>query len=235
MKSFVKLLVISILAGALFMSLFLNPSTVHAFYSPMLYGSSSTNFGYLPGGGINPFVGSSLYGGSLLGGSLYGGLYGGYGGSLLGGSLYGGLYGSSLMGGSLYGSSLLGGLYGGDGSLLGGSLYGGLYGGYGGSLLGGSLYGSSLIGGLYGGGSSLLGMGLYGSSNPYSQIMQAYNYLSYCLQFYEIARQTPFYYMQDQTADYIGANLYNYAIHLDVTPQEAILYYIQKNILSPQS
>ena len=212
MKSFAKLLVISILAGALFMSLFFNPSTVQGFYSPMLYGSSLygsglLNYGYLPGGGINPAVGNSLYGGSLYGGlygsSLLGGLYGG---SLLGGSLYGGLYGSSLLGGSLLGMGLYGGLYG-----------------------------SSLLGGLYGGGGSLLGMGLYGSSNPYSQILQAYNYLSYCLQFYEIARQTPFFYMQDQTADYIGANLYNYAIHLDVTPQEAILYYIQENILSPQT
>ena len=90
-----------------------------------------------------------------------------------------------------------------------------------GSLYGGDYYGS-----------------LFSPVNYYNplltQIMEIYNYLDYCLHFYEIARQTPFFYLYDQNADYIGANLYNYSQNLGVPPQVAIIYFIQENFLSPQ-
>ena len=101
---------------------------------------------------------------------------------------------------------------------------------------------------LIGGGSFLGGnyynplfspLSLYTSPYYYSlllrQVYEIYSYLNYCLRFYEIARQTPFFYLYDQVADYIGANLYNYARKLGVSPQEAIIYFIRENFLSPQS
>jgi len=92
------------------------------------------------------------------------------------------------------------------------------------------LFGSPYGGGYYG--------SLFSPVNCYNplltQIMDIYNYLDYCLHFYAIARQTPFFYLYDQNADYIGANLYNYSQNLGVPPQVAIIYFIQENFLSPQ-
>ncbi|MCL6582369.1 MAG: hypothetical protein K6U11_01905 [bacterium] len=81
----------------------------------------------------------------------------------------------------------------------------------------------------------------YSSTNPYNiyhslmEICALYDYLNYALHFYELASQTPFLYLYDQTADYIGANLYNYARNIGVSPQESIIYFIWENFLSPEN
>jgi hypothetical protein len=97
-----------------------------------------------------------------------------------------------------------------------------------------SYYGNILLGGLYPG----LGTSGYlpgvGTDLGYSNIFQAlqyYQYLSYAYQFYQIARTTPLFYLNDITADYIGSSLYSYATNLNLSPQEAIISFIQQNLL----
>jgi hypothetical protein len=129
---------------------------------------------------------------------------------------------------SLYGSSLP---YPGGNSL---SYYGSL-----GGLTGGI---DPLFGGYYGSPLSPMSPNVpyYSSMSPCNryypmmQIYAAYDYLNYALHFYELASQTPMLYLYDQSADYIGANLYNYAANIGVSPQESILYFIKDNFLSPQ-
>ncbi|MEW6381749.1 MAG: hypothetical protein AB1611_19400 [bacterium] len=100
---------------------------------------------------------------------------------------------------------------------------------------------NSLYGGYYGSPFFSTSLPYYSTMSPYNmyyplmQICALYDYLNYALHFYELASQTPFLYMYDQTADYIGANLYNYASNIGVTPQESIIYFIQENFLSPQN
>ncbi len=104
-------------------------------------------------------------------------------------------------------------------------------------LLGGGI--DPLFGGYYSSPFSPMNSTLqyYCSMSPYnvnyylSQINAVYNYLNYALHFYELASQTPLLYLQDLTADYIGANLYNYAGNIGVSPQESIIYFIQENVL----
>lgn len=71
--------------------------------------------------------------------------------------------------------------------------------------------------------------------NPYTsnimKIMMYYQYLSYAYQFYQIARVTPMFYQQDMIADYIGSSLYSYANQNNLSAQEAILSFIQQNLL----
>ena len=159
----------------------------------------------------------------------YGGIYGSYGGmlgGLYGSRLYGGgLYGSSLYGGGLYGSSLYGGgLYG--SSLYGGGLYGSSL--YGGGLYGSNLYGGGMLGSMYGG---MYGGMLGGLNNNQGEALQVYNYLQYALNFYNMAKVTPGLYQQDFEADYIGAVMASYAINLNLTPEEAIVYFVGQNYL----
>lgn len=106
------------------------------------------------------------------------------------------------------------------------------FGGYPNSPL--AYYGNILLGGLYPG----LGTSGYlpgvGTDLGYSNIFQAlqyYQYLSYAYQFYQIARTTPLFYLRDITADYIGSSLYSYATNYDLSPQEAIISFIQQNLL----
>ncbi|MGA1869112.1 MAG: hypothetical protein ACMUJM_11280 [bacterium] len=157
---------------------------------------------------IKPAHAQFGYYGGLFGGGLYG-IYGGMLGGIYGGSLYGG-----LLYGGVYGRGIYGGLYGGG---LYGSLYGGSYGLYGG------LYGGS-YGNVYG--------GMY---NPYdnsvNEALAVYNYLQYAIKFYDVARVTPGLYQQDFTADYIGALMASYAHNLNLTPEEAIVYFVGQNYL----
>ncbi|MEW5801852.1 MAG: hypothetical protein AB1847_07065 [bacterium] len=105
-------------------------------------------------------------------------------------------------------------------------------------------FANPFLGGYYGNGSLFSPLSAYAPSysalnsytfyNPIMQLNEMYNYLNYALHFYELASQTPFLYIYDQTADYIGANLYNYAANIGVSPQESIIYFIMDNFLSPQ-
>ena len=63
------------------------------------------------------------------------------------------------------------------------------------------------------------------------KIMMYYQYLSYAYQFYQIARVTPMFYQQDIVADYIGSSLYSFANQNNLSPQEAIILFIQQNLL----
>jgi len=190
----------------------------------LLYSSSVAAQGLYP----YSLYGNYLPGGSLLGGNLLGDL-----------SCYGSLYGS-LAGGGI--NPLLGGYYGSPFSS--GTAYSPYYS----SLMNSNSFVMNPYSPLTDPYSSL--MNPYSSvMNPYSPIMNPYNssypmmqqvyalydYLNYSLQFYQLASKTPFLYMQDQTADYIGANLMNYAGNIGVSPQESILYFIRDNVLSPQN
>jgi hypothetical protein len=106
------------------------------------------------------------------------------------------------------------------------------FGGYTNSPL--SYYGNILLGGMYPG----LGTSAYlpgvGADLGYSNIFQAlqyYQYLSYAYQFYQMARVTPMFYLNDIVADYIGSSLYSYATNYNLSPQEAIISFIQQNLL----
>ena len=70
----------------------------------------------------------------------------------------------------------------------------------------------------------------FGYSNIYNAL-QYYQYLSYAYQFYQIARSTPMFYQNDLVADYIGSSLYSYANNYNLSPQEAIITFIQQNLL----
>ena len=97
-----------------------------------------------------------------------------------------------------------------SGGLLGGGYYGSLYGNYGGY-------------GYYGGGLS-----------PYNELMkiiQYYQYLTYAYQFYMVARQTPMFYQRDIVADYIGSALYSFVDKSGLSPEQAIISFIQQNLL----
>ncbi len=63
------------------------------------------------------------------------------------------------------------------------------------------------------------------------KMMQYYQYLSYAYQFYQIARSTPMFYLRDITADYIGSALYSYVQNSGLGTQEAIINFIQQNLL----
>ena len=63
------------------------------------------------------------------------------------------------------------------------------------------------------------------------QALQYYQYLSYAYQFYQIARTTPMFYLQDIVADYIGSSLYSYANQYNLSPEAAIISFIQQNLL----
>lgn len=106
------------------------------------------------------------------------------------------------------------------------------FGGYTNSLL--PYSGNILIGGMYPGlGTSgyLPGVGTdFGYSNIF-MALQYYQYLSYAYQFYQIARSTPMFYLNDMVADYIGSSLYSYATNYNLSPQEAIISFIQQNLL----
>ncbi|MGA1839731.1 MAG: hypothetical protein ACMUIU_03815 [bacterium] len=95
---------------------------------------------------------------------------------------------------------------------------------YGNILLGGYYPGSGISGYLPGVGADL------GYSNIF-KALQYYQYLSYAYQFYMIARSTPMFYMNDIVADYIGSSLYSYANNYNLSPQEAIISFIQQNLL----
>jgi len=94
-------------------------------------------------------------------------------------------------------------------------------------------YGNTLVGPYPG----LAGLSPFSSvrTGPsYANIMQAmlyYQYLSYAYQFYMIARSTPMFYQNDIVADYIGSSLYSYATNYNLSPQEAIISFIQQNLL----
>ncbi|MGA1876131.1 MAG: hypothetical protein ACMUIA_11040, partial [bacterium] len=74
----------------------------------------------------------------------------------------------------------------------------------------------------------LLSQGYY---SPVMEILATYNYLQYAVGFYEIARNVPLLYMRDIQADQIGALMYSYADSLGISPQEAIGYFIQQQLL----
>jgi len=61
--------------------------------------------------------------------------------------------------------------------------------------------------------------------------IQYYQYLMYAYNFYLIARSTPMFYMNDLVADYIGSSLYSYANNYELSPQEAIIGFIQQHLL----
>lgn len=102
-------------------------------------------------------------------------------------------------------------------------------------------YGNILLGGLGGlGGGYYPGLGTsgylpgVGADLGYSNIftaLQYYQYLSYAYQFYQIARSTPMFYLNDVVADYIGSSLYSYATNYNLSPQDAIISFIQQNLL----
>lgn len=95
-------------------------------------------------------------------------------------------------------------------------------------------YGYGLFGGLNPG---LGGTGYPSGISPASgflnimKAMQYYQYLNYAYQFYMVARSTPMFYMYDITADYIGSSLYSFAQKNSLSPQEAIITFIQQNLL----
>lgn len=62
-------------------------------------------------------------------------------------------------------------------------------------------------------------------------MLQYYQYLLYAYQFYQIARVTPYFYSNDIIADYIGSSLYSYGNLNNLGPQEAIIGFIQQNLL----
>jgi hypothetical protein len=227
LKSLLQSLAVKVLSGILVCGIgisvyLLYSSSVAAqgLYPYSLYGS------YLPGGSL---LGGNLLGGNLLGGNLLGDL-----------SYYGSPYGSLASGGII--NPLLGGYYGSPFSA--GTAYSPYYS----SLMNSNSFVMNPYSPLTDTYSSLMNpyssiMNPYSSiTNPYNsycpmmqQVYALYDYLNYSLQFYQLASKTPFLYMQDQTADYIGANLMNYAGNIGVSPQESILYFIRDNVLSPQN
>ena len=65
----------------------------------------------------------------------------------------------------------------------------------------------------------------------YYQMLQYYQYLSYAYNFYQIASMTPYFYMTDIVADYIGSSLYSYIQQTGLPTNTAIINFIQQNLL----
>lgn len=95
-------------------------------------------------------------------------------------------------------------------------------------------YGNTFLGGIY---PALGDTGFFSSVRSIPgvpnifDLLKYYNYLTYAYQFYQIARTTPMFYMNDIVADYIGSSLYSYISQNNFTPQEAIINFIQQNLL----
>ena len=94
-------------------------------------------------------------------------------------------------------------------------------------------YSNPLLGGYtgLGGLSPYSGIGVGSGYTNIMQALQYYQYLTYAYNFYMIARSTPMFYQNDLIADYIGSSLYSYAQNLNLSPQEAIITFIQQNLL----
>lgn len=75
-------------------------------------------------------------------------------------------------------------------------------------------------------GNNLLNQSLQGPS--VMELITAYDYLNYAVNFYGIARQIPLLYLRDIQADQIGALLYSYADTQEVSLQDAIYYFIRQ-------